>query len=207
MYAEAIKLFDELAASETGAVKLRALRKATDAAYAKGDRPDLLIEYAKRAEELGVDNRLEMARIINNRGHAWAWVGRGGFKQELADFDAALKVFEEENSLADTAEALQRSGLLSVIFEDLRVKGLGHLLRSVAIFKELGDIRKEIVATLNLGEGFSFSGLFSEERCEYAKVLRIGEKLGAFDELALASVFLGGFDGERGNLRKPCLIV
>ncbi len=94
----------------------------------------------------------------------------------------------------------REANLLSVIYEDLRVKGLGHLLRSVALFRELGDIRKEIVATLNLGEGFSFSGLFPEERCEYAKVLRIGEKLGAFDELALASVFLAGFDEEEGKL-------
>jgi hypothetical protein len=200
MYAEAIKTFDELAASETGAVKLRALRKATDAAYAKGDKPDLLIEYAKKAEELGMNDRLEMARIINNRGHAWAWVGRGDYGQDLADYDAALKVFEEENSLADTAEALRRSGLLCIVFEDLREKGLGGLLRSVAIFRELGDIRKEIVATLNLGEGFSFSGLFPEERCEYAKVLRIGEKLGVFDELALASMYLGEFDEDDGKL-------
>jgi len=200
MYAEAIKTFDELAASETGVVKLRALRKATDAAYAKGDKPDLLIEYAKKAEELGVNDRLEMARIINNRGHAWAWVGRGDYKQDLADYDAALKVFEEENSLADTAEALRRSGLLSIVFEDLREKGLGELLRSVAIFRELGDARKEIVATLNLGEGFSFSGLFPEERCEYANVLRIGEKLGVFAELALASMYLSEFDEDEGKL-------
>ena len=207
MYAEAIKVFDELAASETGAVKLRALRKATDAAYAKGDMPDLLIEYAKKAEELGVKDRLEMARIINNRGHAWAFAKPVGYRREwvdykrdLADYDEALRVFEEENSLADTAEALRRSGLLSITFEDLGAKGLGELLRSVAMFRELGDVRKEIVATLDLGCGFSGAGLFPEERRAYASVLRIGEKLGVFDELALASMYLSGFDEDDGKL-------
>jgi KaiC/GvpD/RAD55 family RecA-like ATPase/tetratricopeptide (TPR) repeat protein len=200
MYEEAIKTFDELAASETGVVKLRALRKATDAAFAKGDKPDLLIAYAKKAEELGVNDRLEMARIINNRGHAWAWVGHGEYKQDLADYDAALKVFEEENSLADTAEAMRRSGLIDAAYDDLREKGLGELLRSVAIFREVGDVRKETVATLNLGEGFSISGLFQEERLEYANVLRIGENLGVFDELALASMYLSAFDEDDGNL-------
>ncbi|MCJ7559569.1 DUF2791 family P-loop domain-containing protein, partial [Candidatus Bathyarchaeota archaeon] len=68
MYAEAIKTFDDLAASETGAVRLRALRKAMDAAFLKGDKPDLLLAYARKAEELAVDDRLEMARVINNRG-------------------------------------------------------------------------------------------------------------------------------------------
>ncbi len=49
MYAEAIKAFDELAASETGVIRLRALRKAMDAAFLKGDKPDLLLEYAKKS--------------------------------------------------------------------------------------------------------------------------------------------------------------
>ena len=51
MYAEAIKTFDKLAASETGVVRLRAIRKAMEAAFLKGDKPDLLLDYAKKAEE------------------------------------------------------------------------------------------------------------------------------------------------------------
>lgn len=76
MYAEAIKMYDELAASETGLVRLHALRKAMDAAFLKGDKPDLLLEYAKKAEELAKYNRLEMARVLDNRGRAFAWAGR-----------------------------------------------------------------------------------------------------------------------------------
>jgi KaiC/GvpD/RAD55 family RecA-like ATPase/tetratricopeptide (TPR) repeat protein len=200
MYGEAIKTFDELAASETGAVRLRALRKAMDAAFLKGDKPDLLLEYARKAEELAVYDRLEMARVLDSRGRAFGWAGRGDGKLDLADYDAALQIFEEENSLADVAEALWRSGELCTVFEDLREKGLGELLRSVAIFRELGDVRKEIEATLHTGWGFEFIGLFPEARREFANVLRVGEKLGVFAELARASGILSLLDEGDGKL-------
>jgi len=196
MYGDAIKTFDELAASETGVVRLRALRKAMDAAFLKGDEPDLLMEYTSKAEEVAVDNRLEEARVINSRARAWGFAGGGDLKMDLADYDVVLQIFEEENSIADTADALWRSGLYSVFFEDSQERGLGKLLRSVAIFRELGDVRKEIEATLNTGLAFLFfTGLLPEARREYANVLRIGEKLDVFAELAQASALY--FDGER----------
>jgi KaiC/GvpD/RAD55 family RecA-like ATPase/tetratricopeptide (TPR) repeat protein len=208
MYAEAIKTFDELAASETGAVRLRALRKAMDAAFVKGDKPDLLLEYARKAEELGVYDRLEMARVLDSRGRAFGWAGRGDGKLDLADYEAALQIFEEENSLADVAEALWRSGSLTAAFDNsrsaraqtLREKGLGELLRSVAIFRELGDARKEIEAALQTAWALSIIGLYPEARRELANVLRVGEKLGVFDELARASGMLGSFDESDGKL-------
>jgi tetratricopeptide (TPR) repeat protein/KaiC/GvpD/RAD55 family RecA-like ATPase len=189
-FGEAIRTFDELAAQETGAVRLRALRKAMDAAYLKGDKPDLLLEYARKAEELAVNDRLEMARVLNSRGRAFGWAGRGDPRVDLADYDAALQVFEEENSLADAAEALWRSGQASTRFEDLREKGLGELLRSVAIFRELGDVRKEIEATLWVGQGLWWSGLLPEARREYANILRTSEKLDVFAESAEACIHL-----------------
>jgi tetratricopeptide (TPR) repeat protein/KaiC/GvpD/RAD55 family RecA-like ATPase len=200
MYAEAIKTFDELAASTTGLVRLCALRKASDAAFHRGDKPDLLIEYAKKAEELAVYNRLEMARIINNRGRSGGWAGRGDTRSDLADYDAALGVFEEENSLPDVAEALWRSGIASSVIEDLKKKGLGELLRSVAIFRELGDVRKEAEVTLYLGCGFRVNGLYSEARREFVKVPTVGEKLGVFFELSSASIFLSELDEREGKL-------
>ena len=201
MYAEAIKAFDELAASETGVIRLRALRKAMDAAFLKGDKPDLLLEYAKKAEELATYDRLEMARVLENRGRAFAWAGRGDGKLDLADYEGALKVFEEENSLADVAEALGRHGEASIFTEDLREKALGELLRSVAIFGELGDTRKQIEATFRLGWGYAFDfRLLTEAKREFDKVLDAGEKLGMFVELARANGILSRLDESEGKL-------
>jgi KaiC/GvpD/RAD55 family RecA-like ATPase len=212
MYGDAIKTFDELAASVTGVAKLRAFRKASDAAYAKSDERDPLLEYAKKAQELGVDDRLEMARIIDNRGKAWHWwnLAQGLSKPStllgedpmmgLADYDAALRVFEEENSLVDAAEALARSGIMCEVDDRLHEKGIGELLRSVAIFRELGDARKETYATPYIGIGLWIAGLFPEARREYANVLKIGEKLGAFQELAYSSSGLSLLDELEGKL-------
>jgi len=199
MYAEAIKTFDQLVESETGLLRLRALRKAMDAAFIKGDKPDLLLEYAKKAEELALDDRLEMGRVILNIGRAFAWAGRGEPKLDLADYEAALQVFEEENSLVDIAEALWRRGEAYISPEDLYKKGLGYLLRSRAIFRELGDIRKEIVVSRSIGSAFTFLGLFPEAKRELGNILKIGEKYGVFDELARAVGILGLVDEYEGK--------
>ncbi len=200
-FGDAIKTFDKLALAETGTARLRAFRKAMDAAYAQGDKPDLLLEYARKAEELGVDDRLEMARILSNRGKAHGWGGRGDVKQDLADYNAALQMFEDENSFVDIAEALLRSGQVAAIFfDDLRKKGLAQLLRSNAMFRELGDVRKEIEVTRWTGTSLNISGLAKEAGREYASVLRLGEKLGVFAELAQATMYLGESYEKEGKL-------
>jgi len=200
MYGEAIKTFDQLAESQTGSLRLRAIRKAMDAAFIKGDKPDLLLEYAKKAEELSLDDRLEMARVIKNRGRAFAWAGRGQQKLDLADYEAALQIFEEENSLADVAEALWRNGEARLSARELYEKGLGNLLRSRSIFRELGDVRKEIAVSRAIGNSFISLGLFPEAKQELAKVLRFGEKLGLFNELARAYGILGFMDEYEGKI-------
>jgi tetratricopeptide (TPR) repeat protein len=201
MYGEAIKTFDKLAKSKTGLMRLHAIRKATDVAFDASDRPDLLLEYAQKALELGIDDRLEMARIIDNRGWAWSWSGRGeDVRMDLVDYDAALKVFEEENSFADVAEALCRSGMVTTFFDGLREKGLCKLLRSRAMFRELGDVRKEAQTTKWVAQGFLLSGLYSEAAREYSNLLRIGEKLGFFNEMSIASWSLTNISRREGKL-------
>jgi tetratricopeptide (TPR) repeat protein len=194
MYAEAIKTFDQLAESEKGSLRLRAFRKAMDAAFIKGDKPDLLLEYANKAEELALDHRLEMGRVISNRGRAFAWAGRGERNRDLEDYETALQIFEEENSIADVAEALWRVGEAC-----LRPEGLGYLLRSRAIFKELGDLRKEIVVSRSIGTAFIFLFLFQEAKRELGNVLRDAEKLSVNDELARALGLLGLLDHYEGK--------
>jgi tetratricopeptide (TPR) repeat protein len=140
-----------------------------------------------------------MGRIIINRGRAFAWAGLGEPKLDLADYEAALQIFEEENSLPDIAEALWRTGEACVPPEDLYEKGLGNLLRSRTIFRELGDARKEIVISRSIGSAFTFLGLFPEAKRELGNVLRVAEKLGVFDELARAFGILGLLDEYEGK--------
>ena len=75
MYGEAIRTFDELGTFVAGAAKLRAIRKAMDAAYTKGDKPDLLLEYAKKAEELAPYDRRRNGKSSKQPGKS-LWLGR-----------------------------------------------------------------------------------------------------------------------------------
>ena len=198
MYADAIKTFNALAASQTGAVRLRALRKAMEAAFHKGDKPDLLLEYARKAEELAAYDRLEMARVLNNRGRAFAWAGRGDITLDFADYKAALQVFEEENSVADAGDALWRCGIVGD-YEGPPESMLDRLLRSVAIFKDLGDTRKGAEATLYLGMKLFGFRLFPETKASLSYVLKTGEKLGLFAEMAMASYWMSMVEEFEGN--------
>jgi len=84
---------------------------------------------------------------------AIGWAGRGDIKTDLELYDSALRVFEEENSIPDIADALWKNGVVCTLFKELQEKGICELLCSVAIFKEIGDIRKEIQATLRTALG------------------------------------------------------
>jgi tetratricopeptide (TPR) repeat protein len=202
MYTEAIEMFDQLAESGTGSLQLRALRKAMDAAFIKGDKPDLLLEYAEKAENLAVDDQVERGRVILKRGRAFGWAGRGELKQDLADYETALQIFEEENSAPDIAEALWRSGEARLSARDLFEKGLGYLLRSRVIFRELGDLRKEIAVSRSIGGAFMALGLFPEAKREFGNVLKAGKKIGVLNELARAIGILGFIDEYEGKFEE-----
>lgn len=197
MYEEAIKTFNQLANSQKGVIRLRALRKAMEAAFIKGDKPDLLLEYAKRAEDLQIYDPLEMGRIIKNKGRAYAWAGRGDSKLDLINYQTALGIFEEENSLFDIADVLWRIGEATFSLE-----GLGYLLRARSIFRELADIRKEISVSRAICTKFILLEQFSEARVELEKVIRTAEKIGAVNELARSMGLLGSIDQHEGKYRE-----
>ena len=138
-----------------------------------------------------------MGRIIKNRGRAFAWAGRGDTNLDIKDYETALEIFEDENSLVDIADALWRIGEMT--FSPNRV---GFLLRSRSIFRELCDVRKEMSVSRALGTAFILLERFSEARLELEKVLRAAEKLGAVDELAHSQGMLGLIDQCEGKYRE-----
>ena len=103
MFREAIKTFELLSKIGTGSVKLRALRKATVAAFHCGD-TTLLQELKKKTEPYSSIDRLESARVLLDRGRIFSVQSLG--PEALQDFETALQIFEEEYSPRDTALAL-----------------------------------------------------------------------------------------------------
>jgi KaiC/GvpD/RAD55 family RecA-like ATPase/tetratricopeptide (TPR) repeat protein len=113
-----------------------------------------------------------------------------------------LKIFEEENSISDMGDALWRCGVVSTMYNDLREKGIGMLLRSIKIFKDQADVRKEITATYYAGVGFETCGLFEEAYQFFRRVLELGKNLDVFDELASSYSRLSREADRLGNTKE-----
>lgn len=189
MFEEAIRTFESLACSETGVVRLRAYRKAMEIVWYKEMDSVRLMELVKKAEKYVASDRLESARVRWNRGRALTWFG--DFKAALKDHEEALRIFEEEYSLPDIAHVLLGIGISRIMCGTNLEKGVGELLRSVALCHDLGDIRGEIITTIYRDYGFHLVGLIEDLVSKYNYVLELGKKIGDFENMADAAFSLG----------------
>ncbi len=183
MFREATRSFEQLAGITTGVVKLHALRRAMDSAFFQGEFVHLL-ELTKKAEEFSVPDRLERARVLMNRARAVMFLG--DYEAGRADFEAALKVFEEELSLSDVAR--NSLGLGGVHREEQQEEGLARALRAVTLYEELDDDRGLMDACNRAGQSFGYRMLTTEALAMREKAVGIGEKIGDFNRMAEAEV-------------------
>ena len=199
LFDDAMKTFEQLSnAAESGEVKLRALRKAFVCSFWRGDRAHSH-ELEGKAEEYAESDRLEYARLRMYRGFMASREGK--IKEAVEDLEGALRVFEEEYSLRDVANALAEIVFIylwAVPIEDR----LAAALRSVALYQELEDLRGQMLAHGRLGGVFGLgAGLFQEGEDSHDEGLRIGEKIGDYNNAAL-SLFTKGLRLEsKGDLR------
>ena len=187
MFQEAATIFESIANSETGKLRLRAYRKAMDAVFRKGGERARLMGLVKRAEPYAALDRLESARILWSKARAEL---HSDPKTSLKYHEEALRVFEEEYSLPDVAQLLCGTGfqLSNLGFHE---KALNPILRSIPMFQELNDAEGEILATHIAAISFGFCGLFEESSKTCLNVLKIGEKIGHYSYMAFASHTLG----------------
>ena len=177
MFKEAIRTFEQLSTMTTGVVRIRALRRAMDAAFFQGDFVHLL-ELTKKAGACSNVDRLEHARVLMNRGRAVVFLG--DYTAGREDFEKALQVFEEECSLPDMALTLCGLG------GNGTEKGLARALHAVALYVELGDDRGLMGACFRAGQSYGYRMLTKEALEMYAKAVSIGKKIGNFNKMAEA---------------------
>ena len=179
---EAAKTFGQLIdKAESGALKLRALKKAMLCAYWLGNVQGAL-EVGEKAEDYAQSDRLEYARLRLHRGFI---TGRAGKNDEaIEDMEQALKVFEEEFSLSDVADALVE---LAFIYRSKGrgIDALSAALRSVLLYEELGDLRAQGLAYSRLAGPFNEFGLAQKAFETLAKSIAVEEKVGDYNLLAL----------------------
>ena len=186
MFKDAIRTFEDLSKRETGADKLRALRKAMEATFMYRDIKHLM-ELVKEAEPLAAADRLEYARVLVSRGRAYSFGSPFNTKLAFEDYMAAFRVFDEEYSLWDAALALLGLGIESG--QGKLHEGLAECLRSIALFEELGDVRFQMEAIWGTGMMFQYCGLFDEALKLLEEVSEINEKMrtGDYERLFLSN--------------------
>jgi len=189
MFEEAIKTFDQLVKSEEGAIRLRAYRKEMGAVWYRENDSARLLQLVKKAEKHVASDRLERARVLWNRGRAL--VRSRNLESGLKDHEKALQIFEEEYSLPDIAQLLAGTGITRIMWGVHPEKGMSEIQRSIALYRELCDIRGEITATLLGNSALQLFGLVKGHGDRYANVLEMAEKIGDFENLVEASLQVG----------------
>ncbi len=199
MFEDAIKTYEDLANSGTDLTKVRAYRKEMEAIWYKEEDSSRLMELVEKAEKYASLDNLEKARILWNKGRAISWLGK--MEEALNYHEQALKIFEDEYSLPDVAQAAFGQGILSSMIGLQDEKSVCQILRSIAIFRDLNDARGEMIAhIIGGGEGFLLCGLFQECYNNLTNAIKIGEGIGDFDNLAQAWWRLSDVPENAGNL-------
>jgi tetratricopeptide (TPR) repeat protein len=195
-FREAKETFEKLSNVSSGQTKIRALRRAMDSSFFQGDFMHLY-ELTKKDEDFINIDRLERARILMNRARAVMFLGN--FPAGKNDFEAALRIFEEECCLSDIARVLLGLGGISHQSWTL-LNGIGNILRSIALFKELGDDRGLMDAYNRAGQTFYTRILGTQALDAFEKAIQIGDRIEDFNRVAEAYASSAWIFEGKGNL-------
>ena len=190
IFSEATKMYEQLCSVATGVLKLRTLRKAAHTATMQGNvcLAEKLFAEAEQYVEL---DRLEKARLLEVKAELYGV--KGQLLPAMKSGGQALQIFEEEYSIPDIASCLFGQGFgyaLGGQFE----KGLASTLLSLAFYREIGDLRQQVVMHNFVGETFGMCFLSEESIDILEKGIEIEEKfkLGDFADLTRMYLALGG---------------
>ena len=182
MFREAIDSFEHVWKGRSEKNKLKALIRAMDAAFFQGNN-SYLKELVSRAESLVTTDRLDWARTRMNRGRANSETP----KLFLEDFQAAQKIFEEENSLPDIARNLV--GLaLAFLANGFPEKAIASELRAIELFKELGDLRGLMDAYNRAGQVMDKCRLDKQALESFNHAIQIGKRISDYNRITEALV-------------------
>ena len=202
MYEKAGKTFEKLAESENLIIRLRALRKGMATSQWLGDL-NHAIELAKKAEKYAHVDRLEYARLLVWRGRV---VGFSGDPESaIRDLEYALRVFEEEYSLSDAAQALTEAAVYYAT-EGKMKKALAATRRACALYEDLKDLRGQMDTHMFEGIVFFSCGLHQEALENFDKSTKIAEKLIAYNEFTMTALYASLLIETAGNLNEALSI-
>ncbi|MGE5574515.1 MAG: tetratricopeptide repeat protein, partial [Ignavibacteria bacterium] len=137
-------------------------------------------------ENLKGANRLEYARVLQNKGAAMGSYGHT--KEALVYLEKAIYDFEEANSLPDLAQGLNESASLYQT-EGYPEKAVATAKRAISINEEIGDLRGEVDAYFYAGQVFFNYRLFEEAFACFDKSFKIAEKISYNNRASWAALY------------------
>jgi len=170
-FSQATSAFERLSDLQTGAVKLRALRKAIAASIYQGDVIKAFTLIPK-AEEIASADPLEATMILFKKAlltMVQDWVM--GTKM----LEDALHFFEKEYALPDVAEVLIWTGYSHAAMGKLE-DGAAEVFRSLALYNELGNFRGQMEAYAYASGVFHCCALMEDANRMASRVLEINEQ-------------------------------
>ena len=133
------------------------------------------------------------------RGKCSGWEGK--VSVAIQELEESLRVFEEKNSLLDIANALFELAHMYAL-EQQSEEAISAALRSIALYKEIGDIRGQMNASLWGAIVFGHHcGFIKEAISNYATAIRIAEKIGDFITLAWLGLYHGALLESTGEYK------
>ncbi len=186
-FKEASETFEQLAEHQDDDVaKLRALRKAAWAAFYHGDIPRERALIHK-AEGIVTADRLEAALILKQNAELAGmdndWV------MALRITDEALKIFQEEYALSDTARTLMSQGYIAANLSQLE-KSVAAALRSIALYGDIEDFRAQMEAYAYAGGTFQACTLVEESNRLLARAVELNEGKKIWDYIRIIPVYV-----------------
>jgi len=198
-FEKAKEMFEKLSeTTKSGAVRVRALRKAMVASFQRGDMTHT-IELANRTEKDAGFDRLEHARIRVYKAQAIGF--RGKVEEAIHDLEGCLQVFQDENSPLDIAITSRE---ISEFYScECRVsEALSAIHRSIELYTNLQDPYGQAKARLYEGLIYFNCGRNQEALNSYSKAIEIGGKIGDYNTMAGATLYSGLVHESLGELRE-----
>jgi tetratricopeptide (TPR) repeat protein len=186
-FEQAVLTYGQLAETQSGASRLRALRKAIRAASYQGD-ISIIKALIQNANEIETGDRLEVARILYEK--AVAVMGGGNdWVTALKLSEDALQVFNEELAISDAASVLPLTGYIAANLGYLE-RGIVAAIRSIALCVELGDFRSQIYAEAYAGGTFQTCLLKSVSDRTLAKAVELNEQHKIWDYVRIIPAYV-----------------
>jgi tetratricopeptide (TPR) repeat protein/nucleoside-triphosphatase THEP1 len=185
-FKEATETFEQLVGLQDDVAKLRALRKAAWASFYQGDIPRERALIHK-AEGIAAADRLEAALILKQKAELAGmdndWV------TALRITDEALKIFQEEYALSDTARTLMSQGYIAANLGQLE-KSVAAALRSIALYGDIEDFRAQMEAYAYAGGTFQACTLVEDSNRLLARAVQLNEEKKIWDYIRIIPVYV-----------------